>query len=424
MINRNGFVARTVGWSTALLVLFASTLAADENAERHFTLKVLPILKDKCLGCHGGDSDNLKGEFSVLSRADFLRGGESGDPAIVPGIPGQGTLLDAISWANLEMPPKENDRLSAAQIDLFRQWIKDGAVWPDLKKQEQYRDEAARKTQTAEGLTMPTSGGTSIEWTNRRYQPDDLWAFRPVQTIDVPAGKNPVDYLIQQRLDQAQVQPADQAAPLTLIRRTTFDLTGLPPTPDEIRTFRSAWKTDPEQAWNDLIDRLLASPHYGERWGQHWLDVARYADTAGYSNDYERSNMWRYRDYVIRAFNEDKPYNRLRRRATRRRRTLGTSSPMMIEIRNCWSHRVFLRMGPWDPAMVKVPEARQLYLDDVVNSVGQTFSGDDDAMLQMSRSQIRSAADPGLLPHVRRRLRVRNWPNARPILARREPGRI
>ncbi len=162
------------------------------------------------------------------------------------------------------------------------------------------------------------------------------------------------------------------ADPDTLIRRATFDLIGLPPTPEEIQVFRAAWEQDSERAWNDLINRLLASPHYGERWGQHWLDVARYADTAGYSNDYERSNMWRYRDYVVRAFNEDKPYNefiveQIAGDELWEEQSGPNKNPELLVATS------FLRMGPWDPAMVKNPEARQMYLDDVVNSVGQTF---------------------------------------------------
>ena len=122
---------------------------------------------------------------------------------------------------------------------------------------------------------------------------------------------NPVDAFIGRKLKAAGFVAAPQADFRTLVKRAYYDLTGLPPTPFEIFQFRQAWDKDPVQAWAALIDRLLASPHYGERWGQHWLDVARYADTGGYSNDYERSNMWRYRDYVIRAFNEDKPYDHL-----------------------------------------------------------------------------------------------------------------
>ena len=152
------------------------------------------------------------------------------------------------------------------------------------------------------------------------------------------------------------------------------------------------WESDSEVAWNTLIDELLDSPHYGERWGQHWLDISRYADTGGYSNDYERSNAWRYRDYVIRSFNEDKPYDEfvveqlagdeLADQSARER--LGLISDDAVhqnrldgnysEQESVWLVATgFLRMGPWDNAMVQAPEARQIYLDDVVNSVGQTF---------------------------------------------------
>ena len=165
----------------------------------------------------------------------------------------------------------------------------------------------------------------------------------------------------------------------------------MPPAPDEVAIFRKAWREDQEKAWGALIDRLLGSPHYGERWAQHWIDVARYADTGGYSNDYERSNAWRYRDYVIRAFNEDKPYDRfvieqlagdeLADASVRRR--LGITGNKLQQVRLNGNYTAeerewlvatgFLRMGPWDNAMVKAPEARQIYLDDVVSSVGQTF---------------------------------------------------
>jgi hypothetical protein len=158
---------------------------------------------------------------------------------------------------------------------------------------------------------------------------------------------------------------------------------------DEVRQFDAAFAKDPEKAWGELIDKLLASPRYGERWAQHWLDVVRYADTAGYSNDYERSNAWRYRDYVVRSFNADKPYDRfvieqlagdeLADESVRKRgadpnkvRTTGEYTQEEAE----WLVATgLLRMGPWDNAMTPSPEARQIYLDDVVNSVGQTFLG-------------------------------------------------
>ncbi|MCA9054779.1 MAG: DUF1549 domain-containing protein, partial [Planctomycetaceae bacterium] len=298
----------------------------DQHAELEFTLTVLPLLKEKCLGCHGGDPRDVKGEYSVLDRERLLKGGESGDPAIVPGDAEAGTLLAAVRWDGLEMPPKENDRLTDAQIAVIARWIEAGAPWPDEATQARYRDEANRMAVTADGVRFDTSGGTSAEWTNRRYQPDDLWAFQPVRPMTMDQQRSRlaesglkvsdedftakvVDALIQRRIDEAGLTAAPRADPRTLIRRATFDLHGLPPAPEEVETFVAASARDPRGAWEALIERLLASPRYGERWGRHWLDVTRYADTGGMSNDYERSNMWRYRDYVVRAFNSDKPYD-------------------------------------------------------------------------------------------------------------------
>ena len=356
----------------AAIVVSSSMVFADEAAEREFTLKVLPIFTDKCFGCHGNDADDIKGDYNMTSRESLLRGGESEDVAVVPGKPEEGTMMDAITWEDLEMPPKETDRLSDEQIELVRRWINNGAPWPDEKTQQRFRDEEAQKALTADGQIIKTSGGTSEEWTKRRYRPDDLWAFRPVQKVKVPAELNPVDFLIQKPIKDAALQSAPPADAITLIRRATFDLIGLPPTPEEIATFQTQWNVDPEVAWSELIDRLLASRHYGERWGQHWLDVARYADTAGYSNDYERSNMWRYRDYVIRSFNDDKPYNQFIVEQIAGDE-LWEQQPKNERDSELLVATSFLRMGPWDPAMVKLPEARQMYLDDVVNSVGQTF---------------------------------------------------
>ena len=185
--------------------------------------------------------------------------------------------------------------------------------------------------------------------------------------------------------------PSPSAKPGELIRRATIELTGLPPTFAEARAFQLEYNSDARQALAGLFDRLLASPEYGRRWGRHWLDVARYADTGGYSNDYERSNMWRYRDYVIRAFNEDKPYDEFIREQIAGDELADASLRRRISDWNQFQNArqngklynareseqlvasSFLRMGPWDPAMVKKPQARQIYLDDVVNAVGETF---------------------------------------------------
>ncbi len=358
---------------TLLLAVGVATAGANERvAERDFTLKVLPLLKAKCFGCHGDDPQDIQGALDVRSRTGLLNGGESEEAAIVPGDPEQSLLFQAVKWDGIEMPPKENDRLNEEQVEVIRRWIEAGAPWPDEATQRQHREAEWSIKSTDEGVIVDTSGGLSDEWTYRRYSPEDLWAFQPVQRVEVPAGTNPIDFLIRRRLRDAAISPAPQASPLTLIRRATFDLLGLPPTPEEIRVFQSAWSSDPDVAWTDLIDRLLASPHYGERWGQHWLDVARYADTGGYSNDYERSNMWRYRDYVVRAFNDDKPYDEFVVEQLAGDE-LWEQQPASQRDSELLVATGFLRMGPWDPAMVKTPQARQIYLDDVVNAVGQTF---------------------------------------------------
>ena len=361
-----------------LSLLAASALRAEPatDAERLFTLKVGPLLEEKCDGCHGGDPNKIKGEFLTLTREDLLKGGETKSDVLVPGDAKKSFILTSLRWEDedYEMPPKENDRLTKEQIQYLEDWIKAGAPWPKEAKQEEIRVAEAKRKVTDEGVILSTSGGLSGEWTTRRYKPEDVWAFRPVvkQQLDLKKDENAIDHLIHEKLVAAKVEPAPPADARTLIRRISFDLTGLPPTPEEIDTFEAAHARNAASAVKELTDRLLASPHYGERWAQHWLDVARYADTGGMSNDYERSNAWRYRDYVIRSFNHDKPYNQfvmeqIAGDELEANQEPGTKNSELLIATS------FLRMGPWDPAMVKNEEARQLYLDDVINSVGQTF---------------------------------------------------
>ena len=350
---------------------------AQQEGERLFSLKVRRVLSSKCFACHGEEPKKIKGEFDLTTREGLLKGGESGDLGMVPGKPLASPLYLATTreyeddWS--AMPPKENDKLSMAQLALLKRWIELGAPWPNAEVQAKYIAEERAKLRTDEGVLVKTSGGLSDEWTYRRYKDENLWAFQPVKKPAVPKGAaNPVDAFIGHKLKAAGFAPAQQADFRTLVKRAYYDLTGLPPTPYQIYQFRLAWDKGANKAWSALIDKLLASPHYGERWGQHWLDVARYADTGGYSNDYERSNAWRYRDYVIRAFNEDKPYNefvieQLAGDELWEQQPEGKRDSALLVATS------FLRMGPWDPAMVKVPEARQIFLDDVVNSVGQTF---------------------------------------------------
>ncbi len=365
-------------------------------AERLFTLRVWPVLKAKCLGCHGQDPEEIRGELSLLNRQAMLKGGESGEPSVVPGKPQESLLYQAVLWDGIEMPPKENDRLTEAETESIRRWIEAGALWPDEATQRKIREAERAVELNEDGRIVRTSGGTSAEWTNRRYQPEDLWAFQKVRTkVELQAAgmttTEAIDHFIGRRLREADIEPAGPAAPRAFIRRATFDLHGLPPTPEEIDAFETAWASNSDKARADLIDRLLASPRYGERWARHWLDVTRYSDTGGMSNDYERSNMWRYRDYVIRAFNADKPYDEfvieqlagdeLADRSVLER-TGGTLKDVhRAQLQGDYTSQEaewivaagFLRLGPWDNAMIKRDEARQIYLDDLVNITGQTF---------------------------------------------------
>ena len=276
-------------------------------------------------------------------------------------------LYIATIWTDpdFQMPPKENDRLTDAQMDMLEAWIDGGAPWPDAMR----RDEILAEGNWDWGDEVPvkTSGALSENWANRRYKGEDLWAFYPLKEVVLPKNfkkKNPIDAFIQQKLKEEGLKPTSKADKRTLIRRATYDLIGLPPTPEEVETFLA---DKSEDAFENLVERLLASPKYGEQWGRHWLDVVRYADTDGFANDYARPNAWRYRDYVIRAFNDDKPYNEFIMEQIAGDEMNPQNPEMLIA-------SGFLRMGPWEhTGMSIVAETRQFYLDDVTNGVGESF---------------------------------------------------
>ena len=272
------------------------------EGERLFALQVQPIFREKCYGCHSNEADELEGEFSLESRETLLAGGFGfGDSLINVGDAETSPLMAMISREEVgfEMPPKDADRLTDEQVWAVRDWIDAGAPWPDPRRVKQIYD------QYAAGVTVRTSGGLSGDWTDRKYEPADLWAFQPLRT---QFSADSIDEFIDARLEQRGITPAGLADRRTLIRRVTFDLLGLPPTPDEVDEFVNDPRDD-QAAVADLIDRLLESPHYGEQWARHWLDVARYSDSSGFANDWERPNAWRYRDYVVRAFNDDIPFD-------------------------------------------------------------------------------------------------------------------
>ena len=356
----------------SLVAIGLQTAVTSEKVEADllFVRKVLPLFKSKCLPCHGKDpKKKLKGEFDMRSRAGLLKGGESKDPSFVIGKPLQSPLYLAVTrehegdWE--PMPPKENDKLSTVQVSYIRDWIVGGAPWPDVK---QIAELLKQKDpwEFEGGLRVKTSGGLSEDWTNRKYDPKNLWAYQPVKRPPIPVNViNPIDAFINDRIPNG-LKSAPVADRLTLIRRATFDLTGLPPKPQEIESFVNDIKPD---AYKRLINRLLESSHYGEQWGRHWLDVVRYADSGGFANDFERPNAWRYRDYVIRSFNEDKPYDQFIREQISGDEIDPDSTENKIAVG-------FLRMGPWEQTGMAVARVtRQFFLDDVTDSVGQVFLG-------------------------------------------------
>ncbi|WP_439621915.1 PSD1 and planctomycete cytochrome C domain-containing protein [Gemmata sp.] len=272
----------------AVILTLATTTAS--GVDDHFEESIRPLLSEHCFRCHGADKQ--KGGLRVDSREALLAGGDSG-AAIVPGKPEESLFVQALKHDGLKMPPSK--QLPDEQIAVLAKWIKDGAVWGGR----------ASKTGGASGHAARKPGLITDD--DRKW-----WAFQKPLRPEVPgAGGNwartPIDHFIAQRLNAEQVSHAGEADRQTLIRRLTFDLIGLPPAPAEVTAFVEDRSPD---AYEKLVEKLLASPRYGERQARAWLDVVRYAESDGYRADAARPHAWRYRDYVIRAFNADTGYDR------------------------------------------------------------------------------------------------------------------
>ena len=275
-----------------LVLVFANRLPAQDSPEgiAFFEKKIRPILVSQCYECHSAAAKKTKGGLALDTRDGMRKGGDKA--AIIVGEPEKSLLIKAVRHVDeeLKMPPKQ--KLADAEIADLAAWIKMGAPDP--------------RTSVAGG---PLRGMTVEE--GRAF-----WSFQPLKDSVPPAVKdaawanNPIDRFILARIEAAGARPAPVADKRTLLRRLTFDLTGLPPTPSEVDAFLS---DSSPQAFEKVVDRLLASPRYGERWGRHWLDVARYADTSGNASDYPVPQAYRYRDWVIRAFNRDMPYDQFLR---------------------------------------------------------------------------------------------------------------
>ena len=282
------FTRRIAGLAAILAFLPIDARAGDDpGAVEFFEAKVRPLLVERCQTCHGGGK--AKGGLRLDSRASAMTGGDTG-PAIVPGNPGESLLVEAIQYGeDLRMPPRS--KLQPDEIATLTRWVELGAPWP-------------------------IGGGSAASALVKPFNLRDRaghWSLRPVQDPPIPKVKdgswpiNPVDQFLLAKLEAKGIKPAGETDQRTLIRRLTFDLIGLPPTPEEADAFVSDQAPD---AYDRLVDRLLASPHYGERWARHWLDLVRFAETSGHEFDYDIPLAYRYRDYVIRAFNADLPYDR------------------------------------------------------------------------------------------------------------------
>ncbi len=288
-------LARALRGGGLALLSLTHALAADSPTPEQFEFfenRIRPVLASECYQCHSHDAKKLKGNLLLDSREGFLRGGDSG-PALVPGDPDASLLIKAVRYKDQEsaMPPKK--RLRDDQIADFEAWVRMGSPWPESA--------AAPLTATA---------AKDYDWAKLRAE---HWAFRPMQRPSPPSvfltawPRNPIDHFVLARLEAANLTPSPPAAPAALIRRAYLDLIGLPPSPEALNAFLQ--DSSPE-AFEKVVDHLLASPQYGQRWGRHWLDVARYSDgLGGYLDAAPLPEAWRYRDWVVDALNRDLPYD-------------------------------------------------------------------------------------------------------------------
>ncbi|AGA27139.1 DUF1553 domain-containing protein [Singulisphaera acidiphila] len=297
-MSRNSLFLSWVVIGGFLLLPSAIALSAEEAKldpaqVEDFEKNVRPVLATKCVGCHGPDKQ--KGGLRLDSRTSMMQGGDSG-PAIAPGDPEQSRLVEAIRYGDdLQMPPK--GKLKEAEINALTRWVKAGALWPEIR------------LESAAAPPAPSVAATAgISEQDRAF-----WAFRPITSPPPPRvqdaswPRSSIDDFVLNKLDSAGLKPVAPADKRTLIRRATFDLIGLPPTVEEVDAFL---RDESPEAFARVVDRLLASPHYGERWGRHWLDVARYGEDQAHTFEARQyPSGFRYRDWVVKSLNDDKPYD-------------------------------------------------------------------------------------------------------------------
>lgn len=330
-----------------------TTNASD--AAQFFETKVRPLLVDNCFSCHSDLSKSVQSGLKLDSRAGVLKGGLRG-PSLVPGDPEHSLLLTSLSFTDKELKMPPAGKLKRAQIAILTAWVKMGAPWPERVKRG--------------AVAGGASSASSVRST------DSFWAYQPPHKPVLPNVKrvgwaqSPIDRFLCAGLEAKGLQPASPADRRTLIRRATYDLTGLPPTPQEIRDFLNDTRPG---AFARVVDRLLDSRAYGECWGRHWLDVARYADSNGVDENLVYASAWRYRDYVIRAFNQDKPIDRFIQEqiAGDLLPDVGNDSPDYDRI----IATGYLSLGPKMLAEDDPVKQEEDIIDEQIDTLGKTFLG-------------------------------------------------
>lgn len=320
-------------------LIFASIFSATVCAAVDFETQILPILERSCIECHGPDKE--KAGMRVDSRGALLTGGDSGIPGIEPGKPEESFLIEVLRDPDPEFRmPYDEDPLPEEEIALIEEWIAEGAVWPGQM------DAVAEELQS------------------------DHWSFQPIERPEPQTrADNPVDGFIADKLKEVGLKANKSADARSLIRRASIVLTGLAPTPERVSEFERDYKRNADKAYDTLVDELMASPHFGERWAQHWLDVIRWAETNGSEANLYRKNAWRYRDYVIRAFNEDKPYDQF------------VQEQLAGDTMEAGEATGFLVAGPHVPAATvgrepsAIRQARADRMDEVMQTVGASMMG-------------------------------------------------
>jgi len=323
----------------------------DPDAIAFFEKEVRPILEKRCVKCHGGEK--VEGKLNFASRATLLKGGVSG-AAIDWEDHTKSLFVTAINYTDIdyEMPP--TGKLRQKEIETLTKWVASGLPWTPGEKG--YLADPG-------GAIAEHHGPPSIE------EGKDYWAYQKVvkpalpKVKDAQWAKHPIDAFIFAKLAENGLEPNVEADRITLIRRASYNLTGLPPTPKEVQAFVNDDRPD---AWERLIDRLLASPHYGEQWARHWMDISRYAETNGYERDGKKRNIWRYRDYLIRAFNNDTPYDRFVKEHV---------AGDLLPDRDAQSYIAtgFNRLQIWDDEPTDRVQARADYIADIVDTTSGAF---------------------------------------------------